>query len=406
MGKLIVQSLSKAYRVYSSHLARVGELVLPFVRRSEQRWVLKDLTFNVEPGEAVCVVGVNGAGKTTLLKLLAGITQPTSGSINISGRVAALLELGIGFHPEFTGRENVYMAGQLLGMTLGEIKSRMADIESFAEVGDYIDQPLRLYSSGMQMRLAFSVATVRRPDVLLVDEALSVGDAYFQHKSFERIRTFRNDGTTLFIVSHDRVAVQAICDRALLLNNGMLVSQGRPADVLDLYNALLSDREAKSVVQKKTDAGELSTISGSGQAKVEAIRLIDSSGRAVEVVSVGDSISLRVAVRMTTDVPGMVFGYLIRDRFGQPVYGTNTRLKGVALENFKSGERFELAFDFAANIGAGTYSITVALVDSKQEQLNFEWRDVAFVFNVVNFSKDQFVGCAWLDPVVKVDRLG
>ncbi len=182
----------------------------------------------IEPGEAVGIVGSNGAGKSTLLKMIAGTTQPTSGETCEVGGVSALLELGMGFHPDFTGRQNVFMAGQLLGMQVEEIQALMPDIEAFAEIGEAIEQPVRTYSSGMQMRLAFSVATARRPDILIVDEALSVGDAYFQHKSFERIRSFRRAGTTLLIVSHDRSAIQSICDSAILLEQGRMAMRGRP----------------------------------------------------------------------------------------------------------------------------------------------------------------------------------
>jgi len=176
--------------------------------------------------------------------MITGTTQPTTGGVHITGRVAAMLELGMGFHPDFTGRQNAFMAGQLLGYGVDEIAHLMPEIEAFAEIGDYIDQPVRVYSSGMQMRLAFSVATAHRPDVLIVDEALSVGDAYFQHKSFARIREFRERGTTLLLVSHDKGAIQAICDRAILLNSGRLVREGEPEEVMDYYNALLLSVES------------------------------------------------------------------------------------------------------------------------------------------------------------------
>ena len=189
MGTIHVSSLGKAYKQYRTRWSRLAEWVLPFLGlRHTLKWVLKDISFRVEPGEAVGIIGINGAGKSTLLKLITGTAQPTTGSVQITGRLTALLELGMGFHPDFTGRQNAFMAGQLIGLSGAEITALMPQIEAFAEIGDYIDQPVRVYSSGMQMRLAFSLATAKRPDVLIVDEALSVGDAYFQHKSFERIR--------------------------------------------------------------------------------------------------------------------------------------------------------------------------------------------------------------------------
>jgi lipopolysaccharide transport system ATP-binding protein len=248
MGDIQVSGLGKAYKSYPNQWSRLAEWVLPSHKSKHQlHWVLKDVAFHLRAGEAVGIVGANGAGKSTLLKLLTGTTRPTAGRISISGRVAALLELGMGFHPDFTGRQNAMMGGQLLGLSVEEILKLMPDIEAFAEIGEYIDQPVRTYSSGMQMRLAFSVATARRPDILIVDEALSVGDSYFQHKSFERIREFRRGGTTLLIVSHDRTAIQTICDRAILLEGGLLVKEGLPVDVLDYYNALMAEKDHQTV---------------------------------------------------------------------------------------------------------------------------------------------------------------
>lgn len=248
MGHIRVTGLGKAYKQYPTRWSRLAEWLIPFSpMRHRQHWVLQDVNFEIAPGEAVGIVGVNGAGKSTLLKMITGTTQPTCGQIQLEGRVAALLELGMGFHPDFTGRQNAVMAGQLLGMQVEDIEALMPDIERFAEIGEAIDHPVRTYSSGMQMRLAFSVATARRPDILIVDEALSVGDAYFQHKSFDRIRSFRKAGTTLLIVSHDRSAIQSICDSAILLEGGHMVMHDKPEAVMDYYNALLAEREGQTV---------------------------------------------------------------------------------------------------------------------------------------------------------------
>src|SRR6476661_809445 len=279
MGTIVVSKLGKAYKQYPTRWSRLGEWLLPLRGpRHKLKWVLTDVNFQVSPGEAVGLIGINGAGKSTLLKLITGTTQPTTGSVWMEGRVAALLELGMGFHPDFTGRQNVYMAGQLLGMTVDEISSLMPQIEDFAGIGEYMDQPVRVYSSGMQMRVAFSVATARRPDVLIVDEALSVGDAYFQHKSFDRIRSFRQQGTTLLLVSHDKQAIQSVCDRALLLDGGRLAREGAPEEIMDYYNALIAERENATVRQQETAEGKLQTISGTGEATVADIALLDEAG--------------------------------------------------------------------------------------------------------------------------------
>jgi lipopolysaccharide transport system ATP-binding protein len=224
MSAITVSAVGKAYKQYTGRWSRIVEWLSPtwLIKLSPQRhtlrWALKDISFSVQPGEAVGIVGVNGAGKSTLLKMITGTTHPTTGTVHLAGNVAALLELGMGFHLDFTGRQNAVMAAQLLGLERDEIEKLMPEIEAFAEIGEYIDQPMRVYSSGMQMRLAFSVATARRPDILIVDEALSVGDAYFQHKSFERIRQLGREGTTLLIVSHDKGSIQGLCSRALLLS--------------------------------------------------------------------------------------------------------------------------------------------------------------------------------------------
>ena len=368
--------------------------------------MLQDINFSVQPGEAVGIIGINGAGKSTLLKMITGTTQPTTGSVHITGRVAALLELGMGFHPDFTGRQNAYMAGQLLGMGVEEISALMPEIEAFAEIGEYIDQPVRVYSSGMQMRLAFSVAAARRPDVLIVDEALSVGDAYFQHKSFDRIREFRKQGTTLLIVSHDKQAIQSICDRAILLNAGRLAMEGEPEAVMDYYNAMLADRQNQTVKQEVREDGKTQTISGTGEATVVDVSLLDEQHRRLDVVDVGQRVTLRIDVQTNTFIERLVLGYGIKDRLGQVIYGTNTDLKKQALENVPANRRIRFDIEFPANLGPGTYSVQTALVSTETHLVNnYEWRDLALVFNVININKPHFVGLAWIDPAIIIEQI-
>jgi len=406
MGSIRVKQLGKAYKQYTHRWSRLGEWLLPWRgTRHRLKWVLEDINFQLAPGEAVGIIGINGAGKSTLLKLITGTAQPTTGSVQIEGRVAALLELGMGFHPDFTGRQNAYMAGQLIGLSVSDISTLMPEIEAFADIGDYIDQPVRVYSSGMQMRLAFSVATVRRPDVLIVDEALSVGDAYFQHKSFERIRQFRQQGTTLLIVSHDRAAMQAICDRAILLDRGRLAKQGTPEEVMDYYNALIAERENSTVEQTVTAEGRVQTSSGSGAATVTDITLENADGAALEMVNVGSAVTLVVQVRVRDDLPRLVLGYMIKDRLGQPIYGTNTHHMQQPLENVRAGETIEYRFRFPLNLGPGSYSVTTALTSSETHLAdNYEWRDLAFLFMVMNMNRREFVGSSWLEPAVEIIR--
>lgn len=406
MGSIHVNQLGKAYKQYFTRWSRLAEWLLPFSgARHHSHWILQDINFTVQPGEAVGIVGINGAGKSTLLKLITGTTQPTTGHVEITGSVAALLELGMGFHSDFTGRQNVFMTGQLLGLSAAEITELLPQIEAFAEIGDYIDQPLRVYSSGMQVRLAFSLATARRPDILIVDEALSVGDAYFQHKSFGRIREFRDAGTTLLIVSHDRQAIQSLCSRVILLDGGRVSKEGEPEAVLDYYNAMLAARQNQMVRQNEQEDGRVQTISGTAEAQIDEIGLYNAAGERVTSVSVGEQVELRVHVVINADLPELVFGYQVRDRLGHVVYGTNTYYLDARLTQLRRGERITYSFKFSANLGPESYSISSALHASNSHVIaNYEWRDLSVVFNVVNANLPAFVGTAWLPPHLECSR--
>jgi lipopolysaccharide transport system ATP-binding protein len=406
MGHIRVSGLGKAYKQYPNRWSRLLEWLVPFSAiRHNEHWVLQDVNFEISPGEAVGIVGVNGAGKSTLLKMITGTTQPTCGEIQLHGRVAALLELGMGFHPDFTGRQNAFMAGQLLGMQVEEIEALMPEIERFAEIGEAIDQPVRTYSSGMQMRLAFSVATARRPDILIVDEALSVGDAYFQHKSFERIRSFRKAGTTLLIVSHDRSAIQSICDTAILLENGRLAMRGKPEEVMDYYNAMLAQREGQIVRQEMLANGQVQTISGTGEAGIVSVRLLDAQGRSVEVAEVGQPMILEVQTEVREDIERLILGFMIKDRLGQAIYGINTHRLDKAITDLSAGERVTFRFAFDMRLGKGSYSVALSLsrLDSHLDR-NFEWRDYGLVFHVINNRQEDFVGCSWLQAQTEITR--
>jgi len=397
MGKISVSRVGKAYKQYPTRLSRLADWLLPRrTPRHHLHWVLQDISFTVQPGEALGIIGLNGAGKSTLLKIITGTTQATAGHIHISGRVAALLELGLGFHPDFTGRQNAMMAGQLLGYGPQELSLLMPEIQAFAEIGDYLDQPVRVYSSGMQMRLAFSVATVRRPDVLIVDEALSVGDAYFQHKSFERIRAFQKQGTTLLIVSHDKQAIQSICDRALLLKAGRVAMEGAPEAVMDYYNAMLAEHQVQSLSQTPSMGGNIKTVSGTGEASIESIKLCDAQGNSLEIVYVGQRVQAHILVRVNSEIDSLVLGFGIKDRLGQMMFGTNTYYTEQILQQPELGSHYTYVVAFAANLGVGSYSVHTSLVRNfSHVEKNYQWIDGALIFDVINKDKYEFVGCNW-----------
>jgi len=404
---LQVQNVGKSFRDYGSEWRRFGSWFGMHSPNVKDHWVLRNISFAVHAGEALGIVGQNGAGKSTLLKIITGTLGATEGSVRASGRVAAILELGMGFDPDLTGRQNSEHVAGLMGFSRVEIRALLPRIEAFAEVGAYFDEPVRTYSSGMQMRVAFSLATASRPDVLIVDEALAVGDAYFVHKCFKRIREFREEGTTLLIVSHDKSAVQALCDRAVMIDKGRLVADGSPQEVLDFYNAMISEKENSTVRQTRQDDGTAITVSGTGEAVIDSIWLDDAAGQRVEFVGVGDPVDLVIRVRAQSDLARLVVGYVIRDRLGQAVFGTNSFYTDQVIEDVRAGDQFEFRARFPMNLGVGTYSFSVALSSTETHLVNnYEWRDLALVFTVANTQRERFVGMAWMPPQITIAMRG
>ena len=405
---LRVSGLGKAYRAYQSEWRRVlswfGVSVIP----AAEHWVLRGVSFSVAPGEAVGIVGQNGAGKSTLLKLITGVLRGTEGEVQINGRIAAILELGMGFNPEFTGRQNVYHAAGLMGFSREAIEQAMPEIEAFAEIGEYFDQPVRTYSSGMQMRVAFAVATAFRPEILIVDEALSVGDTYFQHKSFDRIRQFKELGTALLFVTHGMGDVRTLCDRVILLDKGQMLRDGLPDEVVDYYNALIAEKEnAKlTVEQRRKKNGWTLTKSGTGEATLADFRLTDAdTNQEVQLVRVGQRVVLTATVNIHADIPRLVLGYMLRDRLGHVVWGTNTWHTKQIVEELRAGQVVEFKLPFTCTLGPGSYSFSPALVSTDTHLVNnYEWTDNALVFDVLNADKQVFIGTNWLDAVFDISR--
>ena len=406
-GAIAVSHLGKSYRRYARPWHRLGEWASGGrLVWHEGFWALRDVTFRVVSGESVGIVGLNGAGKSTLLKILTGTTQPTEGEIQIGGRVAALLELGTGFHGDFSGRQNVMIAGQLMGLPVRELAALMPEIEAFAEIGGYIDQPIRTYSTGMAVRLAFSVATASRPDVLILDETLSVGDLYFQHKCVRRIKEFQEAGTTILFVSHDPTAVKTLCQRALLLDGGRLIQDGPPDQVLDYYNALIAKREASwAILQSEAVGGRTTTRSGTFEARITEIDLLDANGRPARAFTVGEHGRIKARVQFTSPVVAPTAGILIRDRVGNDVFGTNSFYVAPIVDTYEAGDEMTVEFDVALNLGAGTYTLTVAVhSDATHLANNYDWWDKVIGFQIVPGPEPLFIGSAWLPVRLRVER--
>ena len=403
---LSVQNICKTYLDYESNFKRFASWFSKNKEEKNVKTVLKDVSFDVGAGEVVGLIGQNGAGKSTLLKIISRTLKPSSGRVTSGAKISSILELGMGFHGDLTGRQNAYQSCSLMGYSKEQIDEIIAYIEDFAEIGEYFDYPVRIYSSGMQMRLAFSVVTANRPDILIIDEALSVGDVYFQHKSFDKIKEFKSLGTTLIIVSHDSGAIKSICDRVILLEKGQILKDGEPEAVLDYYNALISKKQDVQISQITLQNGKTATVSGNKKACIKNVEILDAAGKKIQNLEVSKKIKLKVTVLANENLPSLVLGYQIKNRFSQVVYGTNTYHLKQALKNLKKGEEYDFSFEFDANLGVGSFSVTIALHDSDNHlQNNYEWRDNAIIFNVVNFSKPDFVGLAYLEPSLEIKRI-
>lgn len=399
-----IRGLSKQFRLYRSPRDRIWEW-LGRGPRHRAFWALRAIDLDIPRGRTVGIIGPNGAGKSTLLKIVTGTLLPTSGHIEVQGRVAALLELGTGFHPEFTGRQNIWINGQLLGLSPGEIARRESEIIEFSELGPFIDQPIRTYSSGMVVRLGFSVAASVEPDVLIVDEALSVGDAHFSQKCIRRIRRFREQGTTILFVSHDPGAVVSLCDEAVLLDAGEIVARGRPESILEDYTALLARRGEQNVemMVKFVTPGEVESETphrvGTFQALVTGARWITPEGHSVQTLLSGEPATLEIEIVFFTTIRNPTVGFLIRDRLGQDVFGTNTFRMGYWLGDFSAGDRLRLQARLDLHLGPGEYSLTTAVHrDETHLEECYDWTDRHYLFRVAADRDNHFYGLARLYP--------
>src|SRR5215471_16871714 len=312
---LRVEDISKQYRTYARPGDRLKEsLTRGRLRRHKEFWALQNISFEVEKGATVGVVGPNGCGKSTLLQIIAGTLEPTHGEVWHEGRIAALLELGAGFDPEFTGVENIYMNASLLGLSRRETERLFPHIERFAEIGSFLYQPVKTYSSGMYVRVAFAIAASVEPDILIIDEALAVGDAVFQHRCLRRIKELHERGTTVLFVSHDAAAIRALCSRAILMNHGRVISEGSPADVLNHYQEIVMERErtyqAESESLETEAPSEVATFAplsftyrhGNHQAEIVVAELADAAGPRTEIVETGAPLTMKVVARFNVDL--------------------------------------------------------------------------------------------------------
>jgi len=394
---LRVENVSKQYRIYATPADRLKEsLTRGRLKRHQEFWALRDINFEIEKGTTTGVIGPNGSGKSTLLQIITGTLEPTHGGVHYDGRLAALLELGSGFNPEFTGIENIFMNASLMGFSRRETDALIPEIERFAEIGQFIHQPVKTYSSGMYVRLAFSIAISASPDILIVDEALAVGDAIFQHRCMRRLKEMQQNGITILFVSHDPAAIRALCSRAILLNGGKMEADGDPSDVLNRYQKIIMAREqayeestevaAEPDVMETTEPVAVPVPStfrhGDGSAEILQVDLLDAADNRIAIVASGEPLTVRLRVRFCADVEEPVCGFLIRNRHGIHLYGTNTELQQVNLGSVNTGDVIEVRFAFNCWLSPDSYSVAVAA--HSPDAVSFDWLDGALFFQVIS----------------------
>ncbi|MEE9103054.1 ABC transporter ATP-binding protein [Pseudomonas nitroreducens] len=410
---ICVKGLGKSYQIYEKPHHRLMQMILGGGGRRryfKEHWALKEIDFEVPRGSVVGVMGKNGAGKSTLLQILCGTLAPSLGSIQINGRIAALLELGAGFNPEFTGVENVYMNGQLLGLSRSEIDEKLDAILKFADIGDFVYQPVKTYSSGMYARLAFSVAVHVDPDILIVDEALSVGDSWFQHKSIARMRKLMSNGCTVLFVSHSIESIRALCDTAIWIDSGRVRMQGDVTEVTNEYmndvfiehNRITLESQAKLAEVNMTEGDEVATetsasdvitaqtsISESSILEVLSSNLRNKDGELTDHIEQGEKFSLEFKVRFIEPVRNISLGFLIKDQFGQDLTGQSVFNTYRHSLNFEKDET--VTFSFASEMilrGGQSYSVAVRINQvtkwDRSDNITIYADELAFVFSVIH----------------------
>ena len=379
-----VQGVSKIYKLYDKPIDRLKEAV-SLTHKSYHRdfFALSDISFEVKKGETVGIIGTNGSGKSTILKIITGVLSPTTGTAEVSGNISALLELGAGFNSEYTGLENIYMNGTMMGFSRQEMERRMDDILRLADIGDFVNQPVKTYSSGMFVRLAFALAINVDPEILIVDEALSVGDVFFQAKCYRRMEEMMKNGTTILMVSHDMGSIIKYCDKVVLLNRGHFVAQGEAGKMVDLYKKILAnqtDELAEALIEEKKEALGLpveATVSdkrmkdrmnlnpevqeyGDGRASFEDFGTLDARGNVTNLLLKGEMFTIRERVRFHAPIENPIFTYTLRDKKGTDITGTNTLFEGTEIKPVKDGDVYTVSFRQKMNLQGGEYLLSMS----------------------------------------------
>lgn len=412
-----VEHLSKVYKLYDRNRDRLKEaLHLGKNINSHEHYALNDVSLNVYKGETVGIIGTNGSGKSTILKIITGVLNPTSGNLAINGRISALLELGAGFNMEYTGIENIYLNGTMIGFSEAEIDAKLQDILEFADIGDFVNQKVKTYSSGMFVRLAFAVAINIDPEILIVDEALSVGDIFFQNKCYKKFEEFKKQGKTILFVSHDLGSISKYCDRVILLEKGKKIGEGEPKEIIDMYKKVLvgqlgsiADTKKSLEMSKGEHWKDLMQLNpnfdeyGSGLAEFEDYCAIDNTGTITNTIIKGEEFTVRVKVRFFESVQEPIFALSFKNMQGTEITGTNTMFEKISTGTPQPGETYTITFTQNMSLQGGEYLISLGCVGYREGSFTVYHR-LYDVFNITVISSKNTTGFYDMDSIVTVDK--
>lgn len=416
-----IEHISKVYKLYRGKADRLKDaLHLTRKKNYEEFYALSDINFSVKKGETVGIIGTNGSGKSTLLKLLTGVLTPSEGQIEVNGKVSALLELGAGFNGEYTGMENIYFNGTLMGYTEEQMEKKVPEILAFAGIGDYVYQPVKNYSSGMFARLAFALAINVEPDILIVDEALSVGDIYFQSRCFKKMDDIKKKGTTILLVTHDMSSVIKYCDKVVVLNRGKMIKEGEPKQMVDIYKKILVNQYDPDETEEKEEKKALvaeegswmsqlslndeNVIYGSGKARIVDFGIFDENGRIAGMILKKNMFSFKVKVEFLEDIEYPIFTYTIKTAKGTEITGTNTMFEKVDFPLAKKGEQYIITFTQKALLQGGDYLVSFSCTGYEDGQFTVYDRHYDVV-NLTIVSEQNTVGTFDIDSQITVERV-
>ena len=425
-----LEHITKVYKLYNRNRDRLKDsLGLTKKKCYTEHFALRDVSMEIHQGETVGIIGVNGSGKSTILKIITGVLSPTSGTMEINGRISALLELGAGFNMEYTGLENVYLNGTMLGFSEEEINDRLQAILDFADIGEFIHQPVKTYSSGMFVRLAFAVAINIDPEILIVDEALSVGDVFFQAKCYRKFEEFKKKGKTILFVSHDLSAISKYCDRAILLNQGVKLGEGSPKDMIDAYKQVLvgqyetpkagvdvpdltADGDVRAALDKQKKKQEAARMGvnpetleyGTKQAEIVSYYITDKNDVQTTAILKGDEFTMHMKVKIGQDLPAPIFAFSIKNIKGVEITGTNTMFEKTFLESVKAGQVLEITFRQKMRLQGGDYLISLGVTGYEKDTFKVYHR-LYDVLNITVVSDKDTVGYFDMESQVEVKEI-